>query len=456
MTKVKALSARTFSSLSNRNFRLYMIGQAISLSGTWMQTVAQAWLVLKLSNSGTDLGLVTAMQFLPVLFLGPWGGVIADRLPKRPVLYATQAVSGVLALILGVLVATGAVELWMVYVLAGALGIVAAVDNPTRQVFVLEMVGESELNNAVTLNSVMVNLARVVGPALAGALIAGVGLAVCFLLNGASYAAVLVALAMMRAGELHTARPVPRARGQLRAGLRYVWSNPALRDTLIMMALVGTLAYEFQVSLPLLARFTFHGDSGMYATMSSVMGAGAVAGGLWTAGRRAGRLSTLAWSSVVFGAVILAAAVAPGLGAELAALVVVGAASITFLALGNTMLQLEAAPEMRGRVMALWSVAFLGSTPVGGPIIGVVGEHVGARWSLVVGGVAAVAGGAYGLARLRLAARRAGAPEALEAQAAPAPVVVSVTGDCPPDALVAEAGTDGPPGPLLAGTGTDG
>jgi MFS family permease len=271
---------------------------------------------------------------------------------------------------------------------------------------------------------------------------------VCFLLNGASYIAVLVALAMMRAGELHSARPAPRARGQLRAGLRYVWSTPALRDTLIMLAVVGTLAYEFQVSLPLLARFTFHGDSGTYATMSSAMGAGAVAGGLWTAGRRAGRLSTLGWSSVVFGAVILASAVAPGLGAELAALVAVGAASITFLALGNTMLQLEAAPEMRGRVMSLWSVAFLGSTPVGGPIVGVVGEHVGARWSLAIGGVAAVAAGAYGLVALRLAARRAPAEGA--------PVVVSVTGDGPPDALVAQAGTDGPPGGMLAGTGTDG
>ncbi|MDP8975057.1 MAG: MFS transporter [Actinomycetota bacterium] len=385
---------RTLSSLSVRNFRLYFTGQTISLSGTWMQGVAQAWLVLKLTGSGTALGLVIALQFLPLLFLGPFGGVVTDRFDKRRLLYATQTVAGLLALALGVLVSTGVVSIGMVYALAVALGCVHAIDNPTRQTFVLEMVGPEELSNAVTLNSVMVNLARVAGPAAAGVLIGTVGLAPCFLINAASYLAVLVALVRMHPDELSRGALQPRTSGQLREGLRYVRSTPTLLAPLLMMAVIGTLAYEFQVTLPLLAKFTFDGDAGTYGLMTSFMGGGAVIGGLYAASRRPRSPTALSLLALVFGAVLLAASLAPTLHLELAALVVVGAVSITFIASGNTTLQLAARPEMRGRVMALWSMAFLGSTPVGGPVVGWVGQHIGPRYGLALGGVAALVAGA--------------------------------------------------------------
>jgi MFS family permease len=361
-----------------------------------MQGVAQAWLVLKITGSGTALGLVTALQFLPVLLFGPVGGLIADRFPKRRIIYGTQITAGVLALVLGLIVAFDVERLWMVYALAAALGFVNCVDNPTRQTFVLEMVGADELTNAVTLNSVMVNLARVVGPAVAGVLIATTGIATCFLINAASYLAVLAGLAMMRTSELQPTPPQPRKKGQLRDGFRYVRRTPELLSPLIMMAVIGTLAYEFQVILPLVARYTFHGGAGTYGVMSSCMGGGAVAGGLFTASRRRGSATGLARSAMLFGLVILAAAVAPTLGTELAALVGIGATSIAFLAVGNTTLQLATSPEMRGRVMALWAVAFLGSTPVGGPIIGWIGQNIGPRYGLAVGGTAALLSGALG------------------------------------------------------------
>jgi MFS family permease len=389
---------RTFSSLSVRNYRLYFIGQLISLSGTWMQSVAQAWLVLKLTGSGTSLGLVTALQFLPVLFLGPVGGLVADRFDKRRVLYISNTAAGLLALALGLLVAGDLVRLWMVYVLAALLGFVNAFDNPTRQTFVLEMVGSDRLTNAITLNSVTINLARVIGPSIAGVLIVAVGLSTCFLLNAGSYLAVLVALALMRERELHRAPRVPSTTGyvrQLGEGLRYVRRTPALLVPLLMMSVVGMLAYEFQVSLPLLARFTFHGGAGAYPAMSSFMGAGAVVGGLITASRRRTSPTALATTAIGFGITILLVAVAPSLLVADLLLVAMGAVSIAFLSLGNTTLQLIAPPEMRGRVMALWSVAFLGSTPIGGPIVGWIGEHVGPRYGLGLGGVATLLAGAF-------------------------------------------------------------
>jgi len=391
---------RTFFSLGMWNFRMYFIGQAISLSGTWMQTIGQSWLVLQITGSGTALGLVTALQFLPILVLGPWGGVIADRFSKRTILYCTQSASGVLALVLGVLVATGWVRLWMVGVLAACLGLVNTVDNPTRQTFVLEMVGKEQLQNAVSLNSVLVNLARVIGPAIAGVLIASVGLASCFLVNAASYIAVLIALSMMRADELHPAPLVARASGQLLEGFRYVRSTPVLRNVLLMMAIIGTLSYEFQVILPLFAQFTLGGGAGTYASLTVAMGVGSVIGGLYTASRRKVVPGMVVRAAFLFGVVILAAAVAPNRALAMAALVLVGAFSINFLSLGNTTLQLGSVPEMRGRVMALWAVAFLGSTPIGGPIVGWIGEYAGPRWGLGIGGLAALTAGTLGLRKL--------------------------------------------------------
>ena len=443
---------RTFASLQVRNYRLYLFGQIVSLSGTWMQGVAQAWLVLKLTGSGTALGLVTALQFLPVLLLGPLGGVIADRVEKRKLLYVTQGLSGVLALVLGLLVATDTVQLWMVYVLASGWGALNAIDNPTRQTFVLEMVGPDNLGNAVTLNSVMVNLARVVGPAVAGILIATVGLAACFLLNAASYLAVLAALLAMRAAELTPAPRQPRKKGQLAEGFRYVRRTPELLSPLLMMAVIGTLAYEFQVVLPLMARFTFHGDAGTYAVMSSAMGGGAVVGGLITASRKQGSATALARSAIVFGIVILGVALAPTLWVAYLVLVLVGATSITFLARANTTLQLAAAPEMRGRVMSLWAVAFLGSTPIGGPIIGWIGEHLGPRWGLTVGGTATVLAGALAYSAMRrievrasdrFAAGEAEAEDALELRRDGA----SVVGGPEPGAAPEAPRTERPPVP---------
>ena len=382
---------RTFRSLSNRNYRLFIIGQVISLSGTWMQSVAQAWLVLRLTGSGTALGLVVALQFLPVLLFGPFGGVIADRFPKRRLLLVTQTVAMTQALVLGTLVITGAIELWMVYAMAAVFGLVTAIDNPSRQTFVLEMVGSANLTNAITLNSVVVNAARVVGPALAGVLIAVVGIGICFVLNGASYLAVIGALLLMRTRELNPAPTQERAKGQLRAGFAYVRRTPELLIPLLMMAIIGTLSYEFQVILPLVAERTFEGGAGTFSAMTSAMGVGAVVGGLATAGRAgAPDDAALIRAAALFGVVILLAAAAPFLWLEVVVLVFVGAASINVLATGNTTLQLRSAPELRGRVMALWAVAFLGTTPVGGPIIGYIGEHAGPRVGLAVGGGAAL------------------------------------------------------------------
>lgn len=396
----------TFASLRTPNYRRFFAGQAVSLVGTWMQTVAQAWLVLELTGSGTALGLVAAAQFLPILLLAPYGGVLADRLDKRTILIATQCALGAMALTLGILTVTGAVRLWMVVVLALALGVATAIDNPARQAFAQELVGAGGLRNAVSLNSVLVNTARAVGPAVAGVLIVTVGTGPCFLINAASYVAVVVALMGMDVGAL---RPTPRedrAPGQVRQGLRYVAHTPDLLVPLMMLAVVGTLAYEFQVVLPLLATGPFGGGAGTYGLFTSAMGAGAIVGGLVVAGRGRTGLGALTVASAVFGLAILAAAAAPSVGVALAALTVVGAASVTFLAVGNTTLQLTAEPRFRGRVMALWAVAFLGSTPLGAPIVGAVSEHLSPRGGLVIGGLACLAAAGLGALAIARGVRR--------------------------------------------------
>ncbi len=390
----------TFSSLKIRNYRLYYLGQIISTSGTFMQSVAQAWLVLQLSNSGAALGLVTALQYVPVLLFGPWGGVIADRFSKRKLLYFTQTSFGILALVLGLLVLTGWVRLWMVAVLAAAYGIVNALDNPTRQSFVVEMVGEHELRNAVTLYSSLVNLSRVIGPSIAGILIVTIGLAPCFIFNGLSYAAVIIMLAVMRASELRAAPPVARARGQLSAGFRYIVRTPVLRGVLLMLAIIGTFTFEFQVSLPLLAQFTFHGNAESYAALTSAMGIGAVIGGLLTAGQRKTPVRTLVLAAFFFGLTTFAAAMMPTLFWAVAAMLAVGFFSIYCTSLGNSILQLSSEPQMRGRVMAFWSIAFIGSTTIGGPIVGWIGEF-DPRWGLGLGGLAAVIAAGLGALTLR-------------------------------------------------------
>jgi MFS family permease len=401
MEGIRTFCQRTFASLSIRNYRLYFLGQGISVSGTWMQTVAQGLLVLKLTGSGTALGLVTAIQTLPILFFGPWGGVIADRFPKRKILYCTQAAAGLLSLTMGTLVMTGAVRLWMVYLIAAALGMVKVFDNPTRQTFVREMVGKEYLTNAVSLNSTEMNFARVIGPAMAGVMVATVGLGECFIVDGLSYSAVIIMLAMMREEELHPAARVARAKGQLMEGLRYVRSSPVLLNVLIMMAIIGTFTYEFSVILPLLSEFTFNAGASGYAALTSAMGIGAVVGGLYTAGRRNSTPKMLVISASLFGASVLMTALSPTLFIAVLAMVVVGFFSINFTSLGNVTLQLESSPAMQGRVMALWSVAFLGTTPFGGPLIGWIGENAGPRWGLLIGGLAAIVAAGIGMMAVR-------------------------------------------------------
>ena len=395
------MNLKTFASLKIRNYRLYFIGQAISLSGTWMQTIGQTWLVLQITKSGTALGLAAALQFLPVLFLGPWGGLIADRFSKRKILYFTQSAAGILALILGLLVIFGHVQVWMVYILAFGLGMVSVIDNPARQTFIHEMVDEKHLPNAIALNVIEINVARVLGPALAGILIVSAGLGLCFIINAVSYVAVLIALYVMSTKELHITPLVEKAKGQLKEGFKYVMSSPVIRDTLIMMAIIGTLTYEFTVSLPLLAQFAFHGNAGTYAAFTSAMGVGSIIGGLLIANRRKTTPRTLVIVAFLFGLFVLAASFAPTFVLAIVLLVTVGFFSVYFTSLGNITLQLESSPEMRGRVMALWAVAFLGSTPIGGPIVGWVGEYAGPRWALALGGFAAVLAAIIGARNLR-------------------------------------------------------
>lgn len=391
MEIIKKFGNKTFSSLKIRNYCLYFIGQSISMSGTWMQTVAQGWLVLQLTHSGAQLGFVVALQFLSMLIAGPWGGLIADRFNKRRILYYTQSAFGLLALGISILVFSGAIQIWMVYVFAMCLGIVRIFDDPARQTFVSELVGDVHVKNAVSLNATANNLARVVGPSIGGILIAGVGIAFCFLLNSVSYVATIIMLFKMNGKELHFAPRRRKKSGELREGFRYVMSSPLIKNTLLMMAFIGTFAYEFQISLPLLAKQTFNGDAASYAALMSALGAGSVVGGLFSAGRHKVAPHHLIIFALLFGVSLIAVSLMPTLTLATMGMAVVGFFSINVLSLGNTMLQLESVPEMRGRVMSLWGVAMIGSTPIGGPIIGLIGEYMGGRWGVGVGGIAAIA-----------------------------------------------------------------
>lgn len=377
----------TFASLAIRNYRLYFIGQLISVSGTWMQTVAQAFLVLDLTHSGTQLGISTAARFAPVLLVGPWGGAIVDRTNTRRLLLATQAAAGCVTFIFALLVGLHVTQMWHVYVLALALGCVNVFDNPARQTFISELVPPNRLANAVTLNSVMVNGSRILGASAGGAMAAGLGLALCFGVNALSYVAVIGTILAMSTGDLLAEAKAPAEKGQVLAGLRYVRDSPHLLISLIMVALVGALAWEFQISLPLLASQTFHGGAGTYGAMASVMAIGAVAGGLISASRTARGNRSLAISAIGWGISITAASLAWSLPVEFVFLLFVGYGSVTFNSLAKTVMQLGSAPQMRGRVMALWGLAWLGSTPVGGSLVGWVGQELGARWSLLIGGL---------------------------------------------------------------------
>jgi len=408
VTRVTHAGRVTFAALAVPNYRRYLSGQAISMIGTWMQMTAQSWLVLTLTHSSTALGIVVALQTLPVLLFGAYGGVIADRVDKRRLMIALQTAMGIQALVLGVLTVSGVVQVWQIGVLAALLGFNNAFENPARQSFMLELVGKEHLRNAVSLNSVLVNVARTIGPAVAGILIATVGDGVCFLVNAASFVAVVGSLVTMDRRGLRPTEPTPRARGQLREGLRYVRNTPGLAVPLLMMGAVGCLTYEFQVTLPVMASRGLNVGATGFGFMTAAMGIGAVVGGLIVAARGKTGLRPLVIAAAGFGVAMSLATLAPNLPLELAALAFAGGASLSFMSTGNSTLQLAAAPEMRGRVMSLWFVAFQGSTPIGAPIVGYVMAVLGARAGLGLGAVICLivaAGGWLALRRVPAARR---------------------------------------------------
>ena len=396
-----SLVRRTFRSLRIYNYRLYFFSQVVSMSGTWMQSVAQNWLVLSLTSSALDLGITVGLQFGPILFFGVWGGTLADRVDKRRLLILTQVAAAVLAAVLGVLAVTGVVTVWMIWVLAGLTGTATALGIPALQSFLYEMVGPDDLANAVGLNSVVINTSRIIGPAIGAVLIASFGVAPCFFFNAASFLAVIGALMLMRAGELQRSKPVAREPGQVRAGLKYAWRTPELRVPLLMLAVISTLAYNYSVVLPLLTKGVFGRGGGSYGTLSSAMGVGALAGALLMASRARPSRRLLVGAAFAFGVTTLALALVPGYYAGLALMVLIGGTGVLFISTTNALLQLNAADAMRGRVMALWSIVFLGSTPIGGPITGLLVRGLSVRWAIGIGGVAALATAAGGLLALR-------------------------------------------------------
>ena len=383
---------RTFRSLRNRNFRLYYFGQMVSQAGTFMQVVGQSWLVFKLTGSGTALGFVATLQFLPLLMFGGIAGVLVDRVDRRRLYIGTQTLAGAEALLLGALTIAGVVDLWMVYVLAFVLGLITAVDQPTRQTFLYDMVGPEDITNAVSLQMTIGSTSRALGPAFAGITIAVLGIGPCFLLNAGSFAAVICSLLAMRPGELHPVAVQPRRGGQFREGLSYVWEVREVLAILVMAAIFIGIAWEFEVVLPLLARLTFHGGAGLYGVMSSMLGVGALCGGMIMAGRGLATGRTLVFGSVTVGLAFLAGALAPVLWLEMVALFLMGVTSCVLASATNSTLQLRAAPHMRGRVMALYTVATVGTRPIGGPMVGWIGQHFGPRAGVGAGGVGVFVG----------------------------------------------------------------
>ena len=378
---------RSFNSLEVPNYRRYFIGQVISLSGNWMQNVTALWLILTLTNSGIAVGVTTALQFLPMLLFGAYGGLLADRFPKRKLLFVTQSLMTIPAAGLFLVTAFHVEAPWMIYIAVFLFGAVNCVDNPTRQSFVIEMVGSDRLVNAVSLNSVIIEVARIVGPAIAGLLIAGFGVVPCFGINLLTFVAMFVALWSMDPRALRTPPPAVRKPGAIRDGLRHVRHTPELAVPLALMALVGTLGFNFQVVLPLLAKFSFGGGAGSYAVLVSSMGVGSICAALVNSHRGKTGGGVIATASLAFGVAALLAAAMPSLIFEAVTLAALGGAAVIFVSSINSTIQLAVSAEMRGRVMALFSIVFLGSTPIGGPLTGWLSEAYDPRVALVLAGV---------------------------------------------------------------------
>jgi MFS family permease len=380
-----------FSSLRIRNFRLYMAGLTVSVAGNWMQNVAVGWLVLQLTRSGTVLGVVTAARYAPLLLLGAWGGLVADRHDKRLLLRLAASIQLVVAAVLGVLTMTHVIDVWSLTTLILVAGVVDVVDTPSRQAFMNNIVGRDRIGNAIALNSVLVNGARVVGPGIAGFVISTVGVGPCFLLNAASFGATWLGLQLMRRDELiPTAVEVP-AKRQIRAGLRYVLSTPDLRTPLLLVAVAGAFAWEFPVSIPLFTSDTFQGGASEFGWALSAISAGSIAGGLLAARRRVVSQRSVAASALLWGIAILAASFAPSLAVAYGLLAVVGSGAVTFNAMSKTFLQITSRDQMRGRVMALWSIGWQGTTVLGAPVVGVLGQTFGGRYGLAFGGICCIA-----------------------------------------------------------------
>jgi MFS family permease len=405
-------SARGLRSLQNRNFRLFFAGHSISIIGTWMQRVAQDWLVLEITGSAVAVGVAFSLQFVPTLVFGLYSGVLVDRFDRRRILLVTQAASAALAALLALLVLTDAVELWMVNALALALGFVTVVDTPTRQAFVAELVGPTSYVNGQALASTVHNGGRLVGPALAGVVIASYGAGVAFAVNALSFVAVLWGLILITPGDLREAPRARREPGQVREGLRYVHGHPELRACVFLVAVIALFGQNFRVVLPVLAQETFHGGAETYGWLTSALGVGAVAGALATAWSERVSSWALLLSAIGFGVTSVLAGIAPLLTLALLAMVMVGVANIVFNTLARTLLQLATDRSMHGRVMALHSFVFLGTTPIGAPVLGWVCEQWGPRAGLVVGGGTALLGAAVVWPQLRTV--RPARPNALD------------------------------------------
>lgn len=383
----------TFSSLKYANYRIWFAAALVANVGTWMQRVAQDWLVLTdlSANSGVAVGIVTALQFAPVLLFSAWAGVLADRVSRRKLLMVTQGASGVLALALGVLVLSGHVQLWHVYVFAGLLGVVSAFDGPVRQTFVAEMVPADRLSNAVGLNSASFNAARLVGPGVAGLLIAAVGTGWVFLINGVSFGATILALALMRTRELRTLPSAPREKGQIREGIAYVRGRTDIIVVMVVMCVVSTFGLNFQLTSAMMARVEFGKGAGEYGILGSVLAIGSLTGALLAARRDRPRVRLVIGAAFAFAVATGVLALMPTYTSYALASIPVGLASLTMMTAANATIQMSVDPVMRGRVMALYMMVFMGATPIGSPVVGWIGETFGPRWAVGIGSITALA-----------------------------------------------------------------
>jgi len=392
----------TFESLRVRNFRLFFTGQLISQVGNWLTLIAQALLVLKLTDSGLALGLLAACQFGPVLVLGPWAGLVADRSDKRKLLMIEQTFAMMQSFALAFIAFMHHPSVAAIYVVAVLGGVATALDNPARRAYVVEMVPEANVQNAVSLNSALMTGSRVVGPALAGLLITTVGYGWTFATDGLSYLAVILGLFLMRTRDNRPHVITPRGKGQIREGLRYVRTMPELFVPMVMMAIIGTFAFNFQTVMPLLVKRTLHGNDRTFTLIYSVISIGSLAGALMSARRSSVNIRNIVWAAYGFGAAMLLLAVTPNVPFTYPIGIFVGFSSIAFMTTSTAIVQLRSDPSMRGRVLALQAMVFLGSTPIGGPILGYVSQRFGPRSGVVIGGVAAIVAGIYGMRAIRV------------------------------------------------------